>query len=112
MVGCCASVGSPSADPAASEHHLLLPLSDLRGTAVLQQLVVYATGSIISPSLSSHHWPQPAVIVLTIGHVAEKNAPTARGREKKKKEGESEVKYPFFCWNGFAAGYTDLQKPQ
>lgn len=66
--------------------------------------------AFISPSLSSRYWPQPAVIVLTTGHVAgKKNAPAARGREEKR----TEVKYLFFFFflNGQAARCTDLRKP-
>lgn len=65
--------------------HMLLPLSELWGTAVLQQLVASVTESIYFPSLSSIHWPQSVVIVLTAGHVAEKCTGCKKtGREKKK----------------------------
>lgn len=105
VVGCCPSVGFPSADPATSEHPLPLPLSDLQGTAVLQQLVVSASGSI--------YFPQPIKLPLASAccNCADhrtccwkKNAPAAReSRRKKKKELKS---------NGLAVGCTELLKPQ
>lgn len=64
---------------------LVFPLSDLWGTAVLQQLVASATGSIYFPHLSDYHWPQRAVIVLTTGHVAEKENRLQGERQKKRR---------------------------
>ncbi len=52
--------------------------------------------AFISPSLSSHYWPQPAVIVLTAGHVAEKMHRLQGGGKKR-----TEVKYLFFLSEWF-----------
>lgn len=59
-----------------------------------------------SRSLSSYYWPQRAVIVLTIGHIAEKKH--LQGQRGKKELG---VKHIFSFLAGEVAGHTILQKP-
>jgi len=44
--------------------------------------------AFISPILSSRYWPQPAVIVLTTGHVAEKVQRLQGGGKKINKESQ------------------------